>query len=86
MAVGATTSLALAEVQNEYSNPFPTLTVLIAFRFSDYLNKEPALDRSVDFLLEHWTIRKPIGPFHYGIGTRFMQIEYPFRNSRLIMN
>lgn len=30
--------------ETEYSNPFPTLTVLNAFRFSDYLNQEPALD------------------------------------------
>lgn len=71
--------------ETEYSNPFPTLTVLNAFRFSDYLNKEPALDRAVDFLLEHWTIRKPIGPCHYGMGTLFMQVEYPFRNYNLFV-
>lgn len=67
------------------SNPFPTLTVLDAFRFSNYLNKEPALDQAVDFLLEHWTIRKPIGPCHYGMGTLFMQVEYPFRNYNLFL-
>lgn len=66
--------------ETEYSNPFPTLNILNAIRFSDSLNKEPALDRAVDFLLEHWTIRKPIGPCHYGMGTLFMQVEYPFRN------
>ncbi|QHQ62116.1 prenyltransferase [Anaerocolumna sedimenticola] len=71
--------------ETEYSNPFPTLTALNAFRFSDYLNKEPMLDRAVDFLLEHWTIRKPIGPCHYGIGTLFMQVEYPFRNYNLFV-
>lgn len=71
--------------ETEYSNPFPTLTVLNAFRFSNYLNKEPALDRAVDFLLEHWTIRKPIGPCHYGMGTLFMQVEYPFRNYNLFV-
>ncbi|ADY55490.1 hypothetical protein Sgly_1170 [Syntrophobotulus glycolicus DSM 8271] len=71
--------------ETEYSNPFPTLIVLNAFRFSDYLNKEPALDRAVDFLLEHWTIRKPIGPCHYGIGTLFMQVEYPFSNYNLFI-
>lgn len=69
--------------ETEYSNPYPTLAALNAFRFSEYLNKEPALDRAVDFLLEHWTIRKPIGPCHYGIGTLFMQVEYPFRNYNL---
>ncbi|HBE79559.1 MAG TPA: prenyltransferase [Firmicutes bacterium] len=71
--------------ETQYSNPFPTLTAMNAFRFSDYLNKEPALDRAVDFLLEHWTIRKPIGPCHYGIGTLFMQVEYPFRNYNLFV-
>lgn len=71
--------------ETEYSNPLPTLNVLDAFRFSKYLNKEPALDNAVDFLLEHWTIRKPIGPCHYGIGTLFMQVEYPFRNYNLFI-
>lgn len=71
--------------ETEYSNPFPTLTMLSAFRFSVHLNKEPALDRAVDFLLEHWTIRKPIGPCHYGMGTLFMQVEYPFRNYNLFV-
>lgn len=69
--------------ETEYSNPFPTLTVLSVFRYSDYLNKEPAFDKAVDFLLEHWIIRKPIGPCHYGIGTQFMQVEYPFCNYNL---
>lgn len=69
--------------ETEYSNPHPTLNVLDAFRFSNYLNNEQTLDRAVDFLLEHWIIRKPIGPCHYGIGTLFMQVEYPFRNYNL---
>ncbi|MCC0669727.1 MULTISPECIES: prenyltransferase [unclassified Clostridioides] len=71
--------------ETEYSNPLPTLNILDAFRFSDYLNKESKLDKAVDFLLEHWTIRKPIGPCHYGIGTLFMQVEYPFRNYNLFL-
>jgi len=71
--------------ETEFSNPFPTLTALNAFRFSNYLNNEPALDNAVDFLLEHWTIKKPIGPCHYGIGTLFMQVEYPFRNYNLFV-
>lgn len=71
--------------ETEYSNPLPTLNALSAFRFTDYLGKEPALERAVDFLLEHWTIRKPIGPCHYGIGTLFMQVEYPFRNYNLFI-
>lgn len=71
--------------ETEYSNPFPTLTVLSAFRFSEYLNKEPALNKAVEFLLAHWTIRKPIGPCHYGIGTLFMRVEYPFRSYNLFI-
>ena len=69
--------------ETEYSNPMPTLMALDAFRFSDYLNNEPALDKAVEFLLEHWIIRKPIGPCHYGMGTLFMQTEYPFGNYNL---
>lgn len=71
--------------ETEFSNPHPTLIALSAFRFTDYLNREPQLDKAVDFLLEHWTIRKPIGPCHYGIGTLFMQVEYPFRNYNLFV-
>lgn len=36
-------------------------------------------------MLEHWTIRKPIGPCHYGIGSLFMQVEYPFRNYNIFV-
>lgn len=69
--------------ETEYSNPWPTLAALDAFRFTDYLNREAKLDRAVDFLLEHWTIKKPIGPCHYGIGTLFMQVSYPFGDYNL---
>lgn len=67
-----------------FSNPFPTLNALNAFRFSELID-EPALKKAVDFLLEHWTIRKPLGPCHYGMGTLFMQVEYPFRNYNLFV-
>lgn len=66
-----------------YSNPGPTLTALDAFRFTQYLNREPGLDKAVDFLLEHWVIRRPIGPCQYGMGTLFMQVEYPFATYNL---
>jgi len=69
--------------ETEFSNPGPTLIALNAFCFTDYLNKEPALDRAVEFLLNHWTSRLPLGPCHYGIGTLFMQLEYPFRDYNL---
>lgn len=69
--------------ETENSNPWPTLMALDAFRYSAYLNREPALDRAVEFLLNHWTVKAPIGPCHYGIGTLFMQVEYPFGNYNL---
>lgn len=65
--------------ETEYSNPLPTLVALDAFRFGEPPGKGDALDRAVEFLLGHWTIRAPIGPCHYGIGTLFSQVEYPFR-------
>ncbi len=71
--------------ETEFSNPFPTLIALNAFRFTDYLNNEPKLDRAVEFLLKHWTSKEPIGPCHYGIGSLFMQLEYPFRNYNLFI-
>ncbi len=71
--------------ETEFSNPGPTLTALNAFRFTGLLNKEQALDRAVEFLLEHWTTRGPLGPCHYGIGTLFMQVEYPFANYNLFV-
>jgi hypothetical protein len=61
------------------SNPGTTLYVLDAFR---YRNNEPVeidkLNSGIDFLLQHWEVRQPIGPCQFGIGSRFLQIEYPF--------
>ena len=67
------------------SNPGPTLTALDAFRYTSHLNHSEALDHAVAFLLDHWTIRKPIGPCHYGIGSRFLQVSYPFSNYNLFL-
>lgn len=69
--------------ETAYSTPYTTLVVLDLMRYSPYLNNDVRLNKAVDFLLEHWTIRKPISPCHYGIGTLFMQIEYPFRGYNL---
>ncbi len=69
--------------ETEFSNPGPTLGALDAFRFTALRNKSESLDRAVEFLLNHWTIRRPIGPCHYGIGTLFMQVNYPFMNYNL---
>lgn len=65
--------------ETNYSTPYTTLVVLDLLRYSSYFNNDTRLNKAVDFLLEHWIIRKPISPCHYGIGTMFMQIEYPFR-------
>ena len=64
--------------ETEYSNPGPTLEALDAFRFSDFPNRETRLDRAVEFLLYHWEVKIPLGPCHFGIGTLFNKVEYPF--------
>jgi len=63
--------------ETEFSNPGVTLPVLDVFRFTEHLNKNPCLDRAVESLLDHWVVRRPVGPCHFGIGTLFMQVEYP---------
>jgi hypothetical protein len=69
--------------ETECSNPYPTLMALDAFRYWEGYAQEPKLGRAVEFLLGHWIVCRPIGPCHYGIGTRFLQVEYPFRNYNL---
>ena len=64
--------------ETEFSNPGVTLLALDAFRFTEHLNKNAKLDNAVQSLLEHWDVKRPTGPCHYGIGTLFMQVEYPF--------
>jgi len=64
--------------ETRFSNPGVTLGVLDVFRFTEHLNTNPALDRAVDSLLEHWVVRRPIGSCHFGIGTLFLQVEFPF--------
>lgn len=62
--------------ETEHSNPGVTLIALDAFRFTDI--DQTILDTAVETLLVHWTIKVPTGPCHYGMGTLFMQVEYPF--------
>jgi len=69
--------------ETAFSNPGPTLSALDAFRFTPLLNGSEALDRAVEFLLAHWTTRLPLGPCHYGIGTLFLQVSYPFSSYNL---
>ena len=60
------------------SNPGVTLAALDAFRFTAHLNREKRLDQAAKSLLAHWETREPLGPCNFGIGTLFMQVEYPF--------
>lgn len=69
--------------ETEFSNPGPTLAALDAFRFTHFLNTQESLDQGVEFLLDHWETRIPLGPCHYGIGTLFLQVAYPFTNYNL---
>ncbi len=69
--------------ETEYSNPGPTLAALDSFRFTPLRNTIAALDQAVEFLLHHWETRLPLGPCHYGIGTLFFQVTYPFGNYNL---
>ena len=64
--------------ETDYSNPGVTLFGLDAFRCAGINEGDRDLDRAVETLLDHWTVRVPTGPCHFGIGTLFMQVEYPF--------
>ena len=64
--------------ETRFSNPGVTLSVLDVLRFTDHVNTNPALDGAVDSLLDHWVVRRPMGPCHFGIGTLFLQVEFPF--------
>lgn len=67
------------------SNPGVTLAALDAFRFTSMLNKEKRLDKAVNSLLDHWGTRRPLGPCAFGIGSRFMSVEFPFLRYNLFM-
>jgi hypothetical protein len=64
--------------ETRFSNPGVTLSVLDVFRFTEHANKSRALDSAVESLLDHWVVRRPMGPCHFGIGTLFLQVEFPF--------
>lgn len=72
-----TVKLGRSEI-TDASNPGVTLAALDAFRFTPFLNNDRRLDKAVKFLLGHWKTRKPLGPCEFGIGTLFMQVEFPF--------
>ncbi|KGN40810.1 prenyltransferase [Knoellia aerolata] len=62
--------------ETEFSNPGPTLAALDALRLAGLADSAPP--GAVDLLLGHWETRRPLGPCHYGIGSLFMQVGYPF--------
>lgn len=65
--------------QTDASNPGATLFVLDAFRFRNNTRGEDrSLSGAVASLLDHWETRAPLGPCAFGIGNRFMKVEYPF--------
>ncbi len=64
--------------ETDASNPGVTLAALDAFRFTSHVDRDERLDGAVRTLLAHWQTRRPLGPCHFGIGTLFMQVEYPF--------
>jgi hypothetical protein len=61
-----------------HSNPGPTLEALDAFRFTKLNGSDARLEKAVRFLLWHWRFKKPVGPCQFGIGSLFMQTEFPF--------
>ncbi len=63
---------------SDASNPGTTLEALDVLRHTPYLNNDDRLDEAVEFLLEHWELKRPLGPCSFGIGTLFMQTEFPF--------
>lgn len=69
--------------ETEFSNPGPTLAALDVFRLAGLNDPAGALDGAVELLLAHWTTRLPLGPCHFGIGTLFMQVAYPFSSYNL---
>ncbi|MFJ6001323.1 hypothetical protein [Arthrobacter sp. NPDC092385] len=65
------------------SNPGPTLAALDAFRLAGDTARAEGLHAAVEFLLAHWTTRAPLGPCHFGIGSLFLQVSYPFASYNL---
>jgi hypothetical protein len=65
--------------ETDASNPGTTLYVLDAFRFRNNSSQHILqLNKGIDFLLDHWITKKPLGPCEFGIGSSFMKTEYPF--------
>ena len=65
------------------ANPGPTLSALMAFTKLARWTQSEVLKPSVQFLLDHWDAKIPWGPCHYGMGSLFHQVEYPFQTYNL---
>lgn len=60
-------------------SPGATLYVLDVLRhYPEHRHRSDVTDGAVELLLGHWDVRRPIGPCHHGIGSLFLQVEYPF--------
>ncbi len=66
-----------ASPETDASNPGVTLHALDAFRFRPD-HEQLGLESAVETLLAHWQSRLPLGPCHFGIGSRFQKVEFPF--------
>ena len=64
--------------ETRWANPGATLFVLDVLRFTGHADVRDPVAQAVESLLRHWESRAPCGPCHYGIGSRFLQVEYPF--------
>ncbi|MEN8374798.1 MAG: prenyltransferase [Gemmatimonadota bacterium] len=65
--------------ETECANPGATLYVLDVLRFyPERVDEADVVDRAIESLLDHWDVRSPLGPCHWGIGSLFMQVEFPF--------
>ncbi|MGB0513464.1 MAG: hypothetical protein ACPGJE_01335 [Wenzhouxiangellaceae bacterium] len=65
--------------ETKLANPGATLYALDVLRWIPGCRADDErVDLAVESLLEHWDAREPAGPCHWGIGTQFMKIEYPF--------
>ena len=60
------------------SNPGATLYALDVLRHRGEVRDGGGADAAVETLLDHWEVRAPRGPCHWGIGTSFLRVEYPF--------
>jgi len=74
-----------ASADTDASNPGVTLAALDALRYRKDFVGTQAAERAVQTLLDHWTVRRPLGPCRFGIGSRFLKIEYPFIRYNLFM-